>query len=262
MTIMMEHKGSRCVSRDELLEIKTPERTKTHLPIPHHEILEVAEDMMSKFNYEFSDYTLLVSKDNQMFMGSCTVKSPLWVSNGIGETEDYLHSTDDYDFKIAFTNSHNKTLPVKFFAGTHVFVCTNGQWDADVMISRKHTPGAWADIYIKLRELVFDMSDIRKKVINKFESLKEIDFDSKREVHDFLVQSCERRILPWQQAPKVLEHWNNPEHTEFNDRNGYSLFNAYTSNWRSGNPFDLSSKTQRLRGFIDEFKGIQNISSN
>lgn len=250
MSIMMT-KGSKEVDYEELVSVRTPEGTRTHIPIPHHQILDQTQDTLAKFNYEFSDHTLLLSTDNQRFIGSFTVKSERW-SNHL----------DDYDFKVAVMNSHDKTLSVRFFAGTQVFVCENGQWSSDVMLSHKHTPLAWEAIHAQLRELAFTMDDLRSDTITSFESLKEEDFDSQAEVHDFVVQSCQRKIIPWQHAPHILEHWNNPEHIEFNDRNGYSLFNAYTSHWRSGNPFDLSLKTNKLRGFIDEFKGIQNISSN
>ena len=248
MSIMM-HKGSRSITREELSELETPEGTRTHVPIPHHEILNQTQKTLGQLGFLFEDSTQLVSNDNQRFLGSFTVDHPTrnWKEN------------NDYTFKVAVMNSHDKTYPVTLFAGTEVFVCTNGQWSSNVKLSRKHTKNAWDDIFSNLRELAFQMEDIRNEAIDRFESLKEIDFDSKREVHDFVVETCKRNIIPWQHAPHVLEHWDTPEHDEFKDRNGYSLFNAYTSHWRSGNPFDLSSKTTRLRGFIDEFKDIGTV---
>jgi hypothetical protein len=242
MTIMM-HKGSRSVSYEELKEIPTPLATRTHMPIPHADIVDATTDTIGKLDsYHFSDFKFLVSNDGQKFLGSMSVSSPLWTDS------------PDYDFKIGILSSHDKTFPLTFFAGTDMFICTNRQWSSSVQLSRKHTPNAWDDIHTNLRTLTFEMDDIRKETVNGFEALKDMDFSSQREVHDFVVQSCQKKIIPWQHAPKVLEHWDNPEHHEFKDRNAFSLFNAYTSHARSSNPFNLASTTSKLRTFIDEFK--------
>jgi len=243
--MIMLHKGSRDLTHGGLEQIKTPEPTRTHLPIPHHVLLAETEKAITDADYEISDHRLLVSKEGQKFLGSMTVTSPLW---------DYV---SDYVFKVAVMSSHDRTLPIKFFTGTEVFVCTNGCWSAELMLSRKHTHGAWGDIHNNLGTLVLQLNELRTKTVESFEALKEFDFDSRKEVHDFIIESSKCKILPWQHQPHVLEHWNNPEHPEFTDRNGYVLFNAYTSFWRKGNPMTLAHKTQELRKLFDTFKGVE-----
>ena len=178
--------------------------------------------------------------------------------DGHNEFED----SADYMFQGAITNSHDKTLSIRCYFGTKVFVCSNGMWTADHTLSRKHTKNMWEEFSNKVWKLSGQLDTIHDEVVAGFERLKEYDFDSQREVHDFIVQSCQRGVLPWQHAPKVLEHWNEPEHEEFTDRNGYCLFNAYTSHWRGTNQFNLPSKTSRLKDFIDDFKHPKPSTSN
>ena len=248
---MKKHGCNEYVEYEDLATIPLPPARDRFVPMAHKDLFDRAVKNLSMLNYEPVKPRFLLDHTKQKFVATFGVKQK---AKAFSTGSIDLFANDDYQFEVGLINSNDGSMSAKIFTGTRVMVCANGQWSGEIVLSRKHTRNAGYDINQGLRDFVFDLEDTRKETFASFDKLKEYDFDSKSEVHDFVVETCKRDILPWQHAPHVLEHWDNPEHTEFEERNGYCLFNAYTSHWRDANQFSLSDKTKRLRSFIDEFK--------
>ena len=248
---MKRHGCNTSVEYEELATLPLPPERDRFVPLAHKDLIDRTFNSLDILGYQTNNHQFMTNQDGLKFMGTFYITHP----------EDDGFTTNDYRFKLGLINSNDGSMAAKAITGGDFMVCLNGYFTGEIVLNRKHTINASDDINRGLRDLAFDMKDIRRKSFAEIEQLKEYDFDSKSEVHDFVVETCKRDILPWQHAPKVLEHWDNPEHDVFKDRNGCSLFNAYTSHWRDANPFSLASKTTKLRRYIDEYKN-PNAESN
>ena len=255
---MKRHNCNEYVEYEDLATIPLPPARDKFVPMAHQDLYDRTVRNLSMLNYEPVEPKFLVDHTKQKFVATFGIKRN---QHALDSRLQQDFANDDYQFEVGVINSNDGSMSAKIFTGTRVFVCANGQWSGEVQLSRKHTRNAVNDINRALRDFVFDLEDTRRNTFADFDRLKEYDFSSKSEVHDFVVESCNQKILPWQHAPKVLEHWNNPEHHEFKDRNGYCLFNAYTSHWRDANQFSLSDKTRKLRKFINDFKEHETIDT-
>jgi len=163
---------------------------------------------------------------------------------------DNRFENDDWHLIGAAINSTNSTMSARLLWGDEVFICSNLQFNAEFMIKRKSTRDGLQDF----KHMIWDNAERIPQIYNQIGSennlLYEHDLSSQKEVHDLMCRMAQKNLTTWQSIPHVLEHWNNPEHDEFKDRNGLSFFNAFTSNWRGTNPFDLHNKSKRVRGFI------------
>ncbi len=226
----------------------------------HSEIFDRFKEML-----ELRDYIKIVnpsfvvsSKGNgipqQNFMARFEIQK--LVPKKLGRTHNAFGESPNYKFQGAITNCYGKSLDTCCYFGTEVFVCTNGMWwmTGNTQTSQKHAMKTWEDFNSTVWKLSSELDNIYSNVVAGFEGLKEHDFSSQREVNDFVLQSSQRGLLSSADIPKVLKHWNEPEHAEFKDRNAYSLFNAYTSYWRDSNQLVLPGKTMGLRALIMEFK--------
>jgi len=249
---MKRHNCNEYVEYGELATIPLPPARDKFVPMAHKDLYDRAVYNLARFDYEPVKPQFLVDHTKQKFVATFGIKK---------DSQSNEFANDDYQFEIGLINSNDGSMSAKLFTGTRVFVCANGQWSGEVQLSRKHTINAVSDIDSSFINFALGLEDTRQKTFESFEKLKGYDFSSKSEVHDFVVETCNQKILPWQHAPKVLEHWNNPEHHEFKDRNGYCLFNAYTSHWRDANQFSLSDKTRKLRKFINDFKQHETIDT-
>jgi hypothetical protein len=56
--------------------------------------------------------------------------------------------------------------------------------------------------------------------------------------------------------PNVPYQWREPEHDEFEQRNVWSLFNAFTAALKDGNLTELPKRTEALHGLLDSHVGL------
>ena len=242
---MKKHGCNKLVEYEELATLPLPPARDRFVPLAHKDLVDRAFSSLDILGYTTDGHQFMTNQDGLKFMATFYITHPEDEGNWM---------TDDYRFKFGLINSNDGSMAAKAITGGDFMACLNEYYTGNIVLNRKHTVNGWGDINRGLRDLAFDLRDIRKKSFEEIEQLKEYDFSSKAEAHDFVVETCKRDILPWQHAPKVLEHWDTPEHDIFKPRNGCSMFNAYTSHWRDTNQFSLVSKTTRLRNYIDEFK--------
>ena len=242
---MKKHGCNKLVRYEELATLPLPEAKNRFVPLAHKDLIDRAFSTLDILGYTTDGHQFMTNQDGLKFMATFYVTHPDDEGNWI---------TDDYRFKLGLINSNDGSMSAKAITGGDFMVCLNEWYTGNIVLNRKHTANAEGDINRGLRDLAFDLRNIRRKSFEEIEQLKEYDFSSKAEAHDFVVETCKRDILPWQHVPKVLEHWDTPEHDIFKPRNGCSMFNAYTSHWRDTNQFSLVSKTTKLRTFIDDFK--------
>ena len=241
------------VEYEELKKIKNT----TASQIQHSDIFKKFKELFELRDYiKIVNPTFVVSSDprHSNFMARFEIQKTLpHKSKVLSNTFD---KSANYKFQCAITNNYGNSLNTRCFFGTEVFVCTNGSWwmTANTQSSQKHTINALEDFNSTVWKLSGELDDIYKNVTREFDKLKELDFSSNEEVAHFVAKSFQRGLLSKIDVPKVLNHWNEPEHVEFKDRNGYSLFNAYTSHWRDLDPFLLPSKTLALKSLMDEFR--------
>ena len=61
--------------------------------------------------------------------------------------------------------------------------------------------------------------------------------------------------MPNRTIPEVLKEWREPRHEEFQPRNIWSLFNAFTEALK-GNLIELPRRTEALHGLLDSHVGL------
>ena len=238
---MKKHGATELVTWDQLKQVPIPEATRTHQPVEHHQLFHRLAETLEVLNYSTENAEHLISHDGQRYVGKLNIQNEKF-------------STDDYKYKIAVFNSHDKTLPVALIEGTDTFVCSNGLYTGEFIVSNKHTRNVWDTIYTELRNFAFGLEERKNEMFHSIEKLRDYDFSSNTEVHDFLIRAMKNNIINPTDIKPILKHWEEPEHQEFKDRNGYSLLNAHTSHWRNSNQFTLPRKTIKIKEFINEFK--------
>lgn len=141
MTLML-HAGANPVDYEVLRAVPVPPPTDTHVPVPHHEIVELMRFTLGFHQHEISEEHHAVTCDGARYFGVLCLRSPY------GEYTDML----------GLRNSHDKSLPIGIAFGSRVFVCDNLAFSADHVIKRKHTvrakrelPGLLADIIQPLK---------------------------------------------------------------------------------------------------------------
>jgi len=208
--MLMLHTGAEPVDFDGLRQVHTPDGTSSHVPIPHHRLVEIVRHMLSFYGHHVTAEHFGITKDGARFFGVLELRS----------------SYGDYTDLLALRNSHDKSFPVALGLGNRVFCCDNMAFIADHVVKRKHTAKAKHELPALISELVEPLADEREKQFLTFERYKAKPI-TQVTAHHAIVEMFKRDVINITTLPAVLEQWERPAHP-WGEETAFRLFNAAT----------------------------------
>lgn len=240
---MVLHCGGREVTIDEVISAQTPMATRSHVPIPHIDLITSVRNSLGSGGYRILGEKHAMSKEGARYFGV------LQIANGGGHAEDY-------GWMVSLRNSHDKTFVAGLSAGSRVFVCDNLAFSGEVKVSRKHTTFIRRDLGLLVNRAVGRLNDSLGLMDERIGRYKEHALTDSA-AHDLLIRSIDARAIMAQDLPHVLGEWRKPSHEEFRPRTAWSLFNAYTERHkRLNDPGILLGRGEALHGLFDSLVGL------
>jgi len=237
---LLLHCGAKAADRAQVYSVPTPRRTETWTPIPHSELIENVERTVRSNGLVIGNQAHSLTHDGARYFGLMEVHADL--------------SAPDYCWVMGLRNSHDKTFPAGITAGAQVFVCDNLSFSGEVKLARKHTRFICRDLPFLVQTAVGKLLDRWHHQDTRIETYKLSEIDE-RTAHDLVIRACDVGVCPNRQLPQVLHEWRKPRHEEFETRNVWSLFNAFTEALK-GNLLELPRRTEALHGLLDTHVGL------
>lgn len=155
----------------------------------------------------------------------------------------------DYTDVVGLRNSNDKAFPVGVSYGSQVFVCDNLAFIGENVVKRRHTAKLLRDLPGLVMEMIAPLAAARERQYETIQAYKGTQVDQL--LADYILMEAFRRdVLPWAHLQKVFTEWEHPSHDVFEDRNAWSMFNAFThvlAGKVAGNPLS----TRNLHNVID-----------
>ena len=238
MANLLMHCGGRHVTREELADARTPERTRSWVPVPHHRLLDLVESTIEGQGYRVTNQAHGLWGDGDRYFGL------MELANG--------HTEDDYGLVLGLRNSHDKTFPASLALGSQVLVCDNLSFFGEVVLTRRHTRFVERDLPGIVAQAVGRLSEMRTQQADRLDAYKQTRIKD-RTAHDLMVRAVDARVIPVTQLPMVLKEWRKPTHPEFtvDGRSVWRLFNAFTESFKSRSLEVLPRRSQALHGLMD-----------
>ena len=231
MTLIL-HTGANPVTYDELSIITTPEPTSSHVPIPHHDIVELMRYTLGFYGHEVVEEHHGVTPDGNRYFGVLTLRSQY------GEYSDML----------GLRNSHDRSLPIGIAFGARVMVCDNLSMLADHVIKRKHTVKAKKELPGLIQEIIQPLQAQRIAQNQKLIAYQQTPLTAQQADHAIL-ELYRKDVINLQRVGAVVNAWENPPHA-WGDRTAWRLFNA-TTYTLEGRVAENPKITQQLHSVID-----------
>lgn len=209
MTLLL-HAGAEAIDFDGLRQLSTPEPTATHYPLAHHDLVNMVVYALNYWGHDVTKQEFGVTPDGARFYGVLTLKS------------DY----GDYEDLIGLANSHDKTAPVSIGFGSSTFVCDNTAFRSDIVVKRKHSPGAKRQLPGLIAEIIEPLREQRIGQNMMFDRYKGTELTDDR-ADQLIMQMFRRQIINCTRIPEVLEQWENPS-CDWGPKSVYRLFNGTT----------------------------------
>jgi len=230
--MLMLHAGADAIDYDGLRSIVTPERTETHVPLPHHELVNMVEYALGYHGHEVTKRQFGVTPDGARFFGVLALKS------------DY----GDYTDMIGLANSHDKTVALSVCFGSQVFVCDNMAFSAETVIKRKHTANSRRMLPATIEEIISPLKQARIGQNMMFDRYKGREL-SDDQAYATTVRMFLGGIINANRIPEVLGQWENPT-CDWGPKTAYRLFNGATWSLKP-KVADKPQLTQDLHALID-----------
>lgn len=232
------HSGGHDVSREELALIPAPQATQTWFPVKHADVLQTATKTLQDAGFTIAKERLSVAKDGLRFFGTLDLTTPI---------------VEGISLAVGIRNSCDKTFPIGFCAGQRVFVCSNLGFTSEIVVSKKHTRFG-NDRYVEgIAKAVASLGQYQAQQADWINGLRSWKL-TREEADSIILESYEAELIGSRQLPLLLQEWRNPEHEEFREPTGWSLWNAYTAvlgkTTQATQPAKAASMTIKLQGLM------------
>jgi hypothetical protein len=232
---LMLHCGANPIDYPALRDIVTPDPTPSHVPIPHHRLVDMVRHTLGFYGHEVVSEQHGVTEDGMRYFGVMMLKS----------------TYGGYEDAVALRNSHDKKFPVGIGFGGHVFCCDNMSLMADHVIRRKHTANAKRDLPGLIAEVVEPLADARDRQQRAFNIYRATELAP--ELADHAIMELYRNgVINLQRIGDVDREWQEPSFEEMEEGGptAWRLFNAVTF-VLNGRILGEPRSTQELHRIID-----------
>jgi hypothetical protein len=231
MTLML-HTGGTGLSYDELRAVPIPEPTDTHMPLAHHELVEMARFTLNYHGHEVVEEHHATAHEGMRYFGVMTLRS----------------AYGDYGDIIGLRNSNDRTFPIGIAFGSRVFVCDNLAFTGDHVIRRKHTAKSKRELPALLAEIVEPLHGQRVAQNRRLLAYRDSPISDEAADHAIL-DLYRKEVIGVQAIGHVLKTFEEPPHN-WGGRTAWRLFNA-ASLALAGKVAESPDLTRRLHEVID-----------
>lgn len=211
---LMLHCGGQRASLLDLQNTRTPPRTKSHVPVPHFDYVNMVRTRLPN--------TWKIRKEEYAIHG--------WKLFGVlyidRPTPKFI-KPDDYEMMIGLRNDHGKQMTWSIALGSHVFVCDNLCISGTSVVHRKHTPRILHDLPGLIDGVMNNISTQGDTLDNDICAMKSRKMHTV-EIHDLSVFLMDSGVLTPRTLKKALEEYRRPKHEQFQPRTMWSFVNACT----------------------------------
>lgn len=220
------HAGGVRIAYDALGKIKLPEKTESYSPISHQEVIDLVVERSEKL---ISGYTL---KDQSF---GVSPKSGENFGNRMFGVMTFNDDSSDMGLAIGVRNSYDQSLSVGVALGSKVFVCDNLMFVGDVVVARKHTGDIFNQLSLKIDSALSKAPQNHEQIRRDAELMREIPIEDS-EAMMMMGLAYGKDILKPRQLLRARRCWEKPPQEDFEERNLWSLYNAFTEALKSSCP--------------------------
>lgn len=230
--LILSHKdvarGARYATADELGLIPVPASTDTWYPVPYTKLIEVAKEILGNTlpgNYELVDEGFVLAQHDQQLFGALTYKSAEF----------------NLPFAVGLRSSYNQTLSAGVCMGGRVTVCSNLMFSGLLRVLRKQTKNVLTDLQDLLYSTVRQASGQHARLIEDIGRLYKARCSDKI-AFEIMGVAWGQGVIGDRQLPVVKQEWLTPSFSEFERRNQWSLYNAFTHAMKTTHPSEMMNR--------------------
>lgn len=145
--------------------IDLPKQTNTYKPVSHGQLIDLVNESVYQAGFTISKAFYTTAREGEVANGRYSISNV---------------KDQEMGLEIAWQNSYDKSLTLKFAIGAHVFICQNGMVSGDMgTLKRKHTGDIQEFAPIVITEAIKAAGDKFRLMQSEREMLKTVEIDTR-----------------------------------------------------------------------------------
>ena len=204
---------------EQVRAVPTPAPVGIWHPVGHERFLNEIDEAVDEIGLEVTGKQFDLMNDGDRLFGTYAIGGFDChdVPGGVG-------------FKIGFKGSIDKSLSQAIAYGTDVFVCSNGMFAGERIISRKNTTHALTNLWLRIRQALSGFEAFRNLQTKQYKRLAETPLTD-MQAHDFVCRAIRKGrgaiVGRGKDIADLLDEWHKPKH-DFGGKTAWCLHNAFT----------------------------------
>lgn len=228
----------------EVNDCHTPGSTFTHYPLAHKDFVAQIKQSLGSSGYRIEKEAHQLSHDGARYIGVMKLTRDTTQQSLFGDNDE------GGGLLLGARNSHDKAWSTGIISGSHLSVCSNGLFNGEVKIARKHTRNLMRDLPHLCDSAIRRFNIAAQKQSEQIATYKECDL-STREANDLMIKALEAKAITASKLPKVIKAYKESPHPEFRPRNMWSLTNAFTEVYKEMSVDNVMSRSFNLHKVMD-----------
>lgn len=234
------------VSAEQLSKVETPEPTKSHTPIAHHELVDMTRKALGDSGLEITSEEHGLSHGSQRYFGGFAITGQSFLDEK-GDSKRDCHSKDR-KLVLGLRNSHDKSISAGIAVGNQMLVCDNLCFSSDVTLARKHTTYIMNDLYNRITSAISQVTSHWTAMEDRIETYKKTEVE---DASKLILDLFNDNVLGYKRAVDALQEFHNPRHEEFKGGSLWTLYNAITESLKGVGSHDISNRTMKMQAVFD-----------
>ena len=221
-----------------LCRVVIPAQTSTYKPVAHKTLMDLTLDAIESCGFQLEKEIYTYSKDGQRANGKYLLK---------------YGNDSEMSLMIAWQNSYDKSLSLKFAIGTWVFICENGCVSGNMgAFKSKHVGDVQEVTPQSIKDYICGAGDTFYRMVDAKEAMKEIQL-SKQQVAELLGRMfVEKEIIISTQLNTIKREIDKPTYEYGAPGTLWELYNHITFSLKDCNPTYWLETQQKSHQFITE----------
>lgn len=203
--------------------------------IPHGELVDTLKSKLEDNNFKIEKEQYSLNKDKTSLVGAFDLQHP------------NIDLGDEQGLSIGFSTNNSMKKKLQIFAGSKIFVCTNGCVTGEVVMERKHT--IRFDLMVELDKALVNYMQRANEIPLVTEGLKTFEL-TQRQSDLILMQAGRFGYLPWSRIGQVEKEYRNPTYADHNVKSSWGLLNAFTHIVKQSPPHTQMQQINQFRSML------------
>jgi hypothetical protein len=225
----------------DLVAVKLPAQTNRYKPVSHAQLIDTTLNSIENSGFKLDRQSYTWAGDGQVANGKYTISN-------IADSEMQI--------QIAWQNSYNKQVSLKFAIGIHVFICSNGMVNGDMgTFKRKHVGDIQEFTPQSITEYIKSAGDSFREMQIQRELMKQVELTKRQQgeligrmiVEEGFISSSELNIIR-----KELQH---PTHNYGAESSLWELYQHTTFSLKETHPVNWMTDHMSAHSFFVNAQG-------